>query len=68
MAARRMKRVMTKTWMRRDALRRARPMSWRQGARDWFAVRGTPLPLRASMTAEMKAKVVITRPGWMGEW
>jgi hypothetical protein len=43
-------------------------MAWTCGGRDWFALWATPVPLRASMTEEMKAKVVITRPGWIGEW
>lgn len=35
--------------------------------REVLVLYEAPLPLRASTMAEMAAKVVRTRPGWMGE-
>ena len=47
---------------------RAFPMFCLSSDSDRFELYDAPLPLSASTTAEMKPSVVMTRPGWMGEW
>lgn len=42
-------------------------MSCVDAGRDVLMLLTAPLAFSASMTAEMKAKVVRTRPGWMGD-
>ena len=58
---------MMQSWMIKAALRRLRPMFCLLSERVAFELYEAPLELRASTTAEMAPKVVMTRPGWIGE-
>ncbi len=62
-----MKLAMIQSWRIKAALIRSRPIFCLLSVRLAFELYEAPLALRASTTAEMAPKVVMTRPGWMGE-
>ena len=59
---------MIQSWMIKADLMRSRPNFCLLSGRLAFELYEAPLALRASTTAEMPPNVVMTRPGWMGEW
>lgn len=66
-AARRTKRLRTTSWRTSAALISALPVLCCDCERLLFATYDAPLALSVSTTVEMAAKVVRTRPGWIGE-
>lgn len=49
-------------------LRRAFPTAISPGVLSGFAARAAPLAVKTSTKIERPRKVVMMRPGWMGEW